>query len=179
MHNHVGHRWIKTFLKQLKLASRIYLSTAIVISPIFFINSANASTLAGGSGWRVASTVANGIGVTVNGVKDIIVNGASKTVTGVANVTPTAGQVGNFMGKNLGAAAVVAAMDLLLDGVDYVLDPANNRIVYSEPLNPNDPSVQYTYESSLPDRQLRKVGETLVNGQCRSLPDRQLRKTAV
>ena len=49
MHNHVGHRWIKTFLKQLKLASRIYLSTAIVLSPIFFINSANASTLAGGS----------------------------------------------------------------------------------------------------------------------------------
>lgn len=87
-----------------------------------FINSANASTLAGGSGWRVASTVANGIGVTVNGVKDIIVNGASKTVTGVANVTPTAGQVGKFMGKNLGAAAVVGAVDLLLDGVDWVID---------------------------------------------------------
>ena len=130
MHNHVGHRWIKTFLKQLKLASRIYLSTAIVLSPIFFINSANASTLAGGSGWRVASTVANGVGVTVNGVKDIMVNGAKKTVTGVANVTPTAGQVGNFMGKNLGAAAVIGAMDLLLDGVDYVLDPANNSVTY-------------------------------------------------
>ena len=139
MHNHVDHRWIKTFLKQLKLASRIYLSTAIVISPIFFINSANASTLAGGSGWRVASTVANGIGVTVNGVKDIIVNGASKTVTGVANVTPTAGQVGNFMGKNLGAAAVVGAMDLLLDGVDYVLDPANNRVTYGKPFDPENP----------------------------------------
>jgi hypothetical protein len=122
MHNHVGHRWIKTFLKQLKLASRIYLSIAIVLSPIFFINSANASTLAGGSGWRVASTVANGVGVTVNGVKDIIVNGASKTVTGVANVTPTAGQVGKFIGKNVGAAAVVGAVDLLLDGVDWVID---------------------------------------------------------
>lgn len=95
-----------------------------------FINSANASTLAGGSGWRVASTVANGIGVTVNGAKDIIVNGASKTVSGVANVTPTAGQVGKFMGKNLGAAAVIGAMDLLLDGVDYVLDPANNSVTY-------------------------------------------------
>ncbi len=96
-----------------------------------FINSANASTLAGGSGWRVASTVANGIGVTVNGVKDIIVNGASKTVTGVANVTPTAAQVGKFMGKNLAGAAVIGAMDLLLDGVDYVLDPANNSVTYN------------------------------------------------
>jgi hypothetical protein len=130
MHNHVGHRWIKTFLKQLKLASRIYLSTAIVLSPIFFINSANASTLAGGSGWRVASTVANGVGVTVNGVKDVMVNGAKKTMTGVANVTPTASQVGKFMGKNVGAAAVIGAMDLLLDGVDYVLDPENNSIKY-------------------------------------------------
>ena len=127
MHNHVGHCWIKTFLtKQLKLASRIYLSTAIVLSPIFFINSANASTLAGGSGWRVASTVSNGIGVTVNGAKDIIVNGAKKTVTGVANVTPTASQVGKFMGKNVGAAAVIGAMDLLLDGVDWVIDEGGN-----------------------------------------------------
>jgi hypothetical protein len=144
MHNHVGHRWIKTFLKQLKLASRIYLSIAIVLSPIFFINSANASTLAGGSGWRVASTVANGVGVTVNGVKDIIVNGASKTVTGVANVTPTASQVGKFMGKNLGAAAVIGAMDLLLDGVDYVMDPANNSVQYKTKSDPNNTPMCYS-----------------------------------
>lgn len=114
MHNHVGHRWIKTFLRKI-------ISILLVYS-LFFTNTANASTLAGGSGWRVASTVANGIGVTVNGAKDIIVNGASKTVSGVANVTPTASQVGKFMGKNLGAAAVVGAVDLLLDGVDWVID---------------------------------------------------------
>lgn len=108
----------------------------------FLLTSANttvqASTLAGGSGWRVASTVADGIGVTVNGAKDIIVNGAKKTVTGVANVTPTAGQVGKFMGKNLGTAAVIGAMDLLLDGVDYVLDPANNSVNY-KPKNQDGP----------------------------------------
>jgi hypothetical protein len=106
------------------------LSFSIALSPVMFINSANASTLAGGSGWRVASTVSNGIGVTVNGVKDVMVNGAKKTMTGVANVTPTAGQVGKFMGKNLAGAAVIGAMDLLLDGVDYALDPANNSITY-------------------------------------------------
>lgn len=122
MHNHVDHRWIKTFLRKI-------ISIFLVYS-LFFTNTANASTLAGGSGWRVASTVADGIGVKVNGAKDIIVNGAKKTVTGVANVTPTASQVGKFMSKNLGAAAVVGALDLLLDGVDYVLDPANNQITY-------------------------------------------------
>lgn len=111
---------------------KILISFSVALSPVMFINSANASTLAGGSGWRVASTVSNGIGVTVNGVKDVMVNGAKKTMTGVANLTPTASQVGKFMGKNLAGAAVVAAMDLLLDGVDYVLDPANNQIVYNQ-----------------------------------------------
>lgn len=109
-----------------------------------FINSSNASTLAGGSGWRVASTVANGVGVTVNGVKDIIVNGASKTVTGVANVTPTAAQVGKFMGKNLAGAAVIGAMDLLLDGVDYVMDPANNSVQYKTKSDPNNKPMCYS-----------------------------------
>ncbi len=129
------YRYKNVLKKQLKIASRIYLSIAIVLSPIFLMNSANASTLAGGSGWRVASTVANGIGVTVNGVKDIIVNGASKTVTGVANVTPNAAQVGKFIGKNVGAAAVVGAVDLLLDGVDWVIDEGGK--VTQKP-NPND-----------------------------------------
>lgn len=114
----------------------------------FILTSANttaqASTLAGGSGWRVASTVANGIGVTVNGAKDVIVNGAKKTVTGVANVTPTASQVGKFMGKNLGAAAVIGAMDLLLDGVDYVLDPANNSVQYKTKSDPNNKPMCYS-----------------------------------
>lgn len=114
-------------LKRLKV---YFLSFSIAVSPIFIIQNANASTLAGGSGWRVASTVANGIGVTVNGAKDVIVNGAKKTVTGVANVAPSASQVGKFMGKNLAGAAVIGAMDLLLDGVDYVLDPANNSVTY-------------------------------------------------
>ena len=128
---------------------KILISFSVALSPVMFINSANASTLAGGSGWRVASTVANGIGVTVNGAKDIIVNGASKTVTGVANVIPTAGQVGKFMGKNLAGAAVVGAMDLLLDGVDYVLDPANNTITY-KPNIPNSEPCQSSYSGAGP-----------------------------
>ena len=142
------YRYKNVLKKQLKFASRIYLSLAIVFSPLFLMNSANASSLAGGSGWRVASTVANGVGVTVNGAKDIIVNGAKKTVTGVANVTPTASQVGKYMGKNLGAAAVIGAMYLLLDGVDYVMDPANNQIKYKDPNNPAASPYMWAYSSN-------------------------------
>ena len=129
---------------------KVLLSFSIALSPVMFINSANASTLAGGSGWRVASTVANGIGVTVNGAKDIIVNGASKTVTGVANVIPTAGQVGKFMGKNLAGAAVIGAMDLLLDGVDYVMDPANNSVQYKTKSDPNNTPKCYSNQGVSP-----------------------------
>jgi hypothetical protein len=121
----------------------------IATSLMFQTQTTQASTLAGGSGWRVASTVANGIGVTVNGAKDIIVNGAKKTVTGVANVTPTAGQVGKFLGKNGSAAAVVGVVDLLLDGVDWVMDPANNQIKY-KPKDVNSefppPEINYQYQ---------------------------------
>ena len=138
-------------LKRLKV---YFLSFSIAVSPIFIIQNANASTLAGGSGWRVASTVANGIGVTVNGAKDVLINGAKKTVTGVANVTPTAGQVGKFMGKNLAGAAVIGAMDLLLDGVDYVLDPENNQIKYyidNPPADPKHPTYQYYWKGTVYD----------------------------
>lgn len=127
---------------------KVLLSFSIALSPVMFINFANASTLAGGSGWRVSSTVANGVGVTVNAVKDIMVNGAKKTVTGVANVTPTAGQVGKFIGKNAGAAAVIGAMDLLLDGVDWVIDEGGN--VTKKPVDSKlGPHHQYYYTDNV------------------------------
>ncbi|MEF9957665.1 MAG: virulence factor TspB C-terminal domain-related protein [Acinetobacter sp.] len=120
----------------------------IATSLMFQTQTTQASTLAGGSGWRVASTVSNGIGVTVNGVKDVMVNGAKKTMTGVATVTPTASQVGKFMGKNLAGVAVVGVMDLLLDGVDYVMDPANNSVRYKP--KSSAPFLYYAFGQSFP-----------------------------
>ena len=133
-----------------------------------FINSANASTLAGGSGWRVASTVANGVGVTVNGVKDVMVNGAKKTMTGVANVTPTAAQVGKFMRNNLGAAAVIGAMDLLLDGVDYVLDPANNSVTYKPKQCSSNCKYMFQLQSR-PDTRAHSPDQACQNGRSQKI----------
>jgi hypothetical protein len=47
------------------------------------------------------------------------------------------------MGKNL-AAAVIGAMDLLLDGVDYVMDPANNSVQYKTKSDPNNKPMCYS-----------------------------------
>lgn len=106
----------------------VFLVVAINFSTTYsaFASTANPSI----GGWNVVSNVANGIGRKITASKEVILNGASKTMTGVANVTPSAAQVGKFMRNNLGAAAVIGAMDLLLDGVDYVLDPANNSVTY-------------------------------------------------
>lgn len=100
----------------------------------------NANAVGGSiGGWRITSNVAQGIGAKITATKDVIINGASRAVTSSATVLPKAANVGKFMGKNLGAAAVIGAMDLLLDGVDYVMDPANNSVTYKDK-NSVDPS---------------------------------------
>lgn len=109
-----------------------YLAVLLVVAINFsttyssFASTSNPSI----GGWNVVSNVASGIGRKITASKEVMINGASKTMTGVANVTPTAGQVGKFIAKNAGAAAVIGAMDLLLDGVDWVMDPANNSVTY-------------------------------------------------
>lgn len=92
----------------------------------------NANAVGGSiGGWRITSNVAQGIGAKITATKDVIINGASRAVTSSAYVIPSSSQVGRFMGKNLGAAAVIGAMDLILDGVDYVMDPVNNTVRYN------------------------------------------------
>lgn len=100
----------------------------------------NANAVGGSiGGWRITSNVAQGIGAKITATKDVIINGASKAVTSSATVLPNAANVGKFIGKNLGAAAVIGAMDLLLDGVDYVMDPANNSVTYNDKNSQVDP----------------------------------------
>jgi len=83
-------------------------------------------------GWRITSNVAQGIGAKITATKDVIINGASRAVTSSATVLPKAVDVGKFLGKNGSAAAVVGVVDLLLDGVDWVMDPANNTVKFHE-----------------------------------------------
>ena len=121
----------------------------IAIFLLFFLlvsGHTNANSVGGSiGGWRITSNVAQGIGAKITATKDVIVNGASRAVTSSANVIPSASQVGRFMGKNLGAAAVIGAMDLILDGVDYVMDPVNNTIQYKTDVQPNKYNSRYVY----------------------------------
>jgi hypothetical protein len=122
MHNHVGHRWIKTFLRKI-------ISILIVYS-LFFTNTANASSV---GGWSMGNPIAQGASTIYEGSKNVIINGADYVKKGAATITPSASNVAKILGKGVAGVAVSVAVEQLLGAVDWVLDPANNQIKYKIP----------------------------------------------
>lgn len=111
---------------------------AFVISAflIFFPAYSYATTSVGG--WTALDTITAGATNTINAVKGAGATGMRSAVA----VAPSAVKVGKHLIKGGGAAALLLAVPQLLgDGVDWVLDPANNRIKYTVD-GVNDPNTQ-------------------------------------
>lgn len=75
-------------------------------------------------------------GYTTEGASTVL--NANRTIGGVATeakalITPNVSQVSKILRKGLGGFALTFAVDELLDGIDWVMDPANNRVIYREP----------------------------------------------
>ena len=124
------YRYKNVLKKQLNLASRIYLSIAIVLFPFFLMNSANASSV---GGWSMGNPITQGASTIYEGSKNVIINGADYVKKGAATITPSASNVAKTLGKGVAGVAVSVAVEQLLGAVDWVLDPANNQIKYKEP----------------------------------------------
>lgn len=108
-----------------------------------FIRPAFASSV---GGWSMSNPVAQGASTIYEGSKNVIINGADYVKKGTAKITPTASNVAKTLGKGVAGVAVSVVIDQLLDGVDWVLDPANNQIRYSPPPeDPADPTYNYYY----------------------------------
>lgn len=112
----------------------------------------NANAVGGSiGGWNVVSNVANGIGVKITATKDVLINGAKTTVTGTANIMPDPSNMGKFMARLGGAAIVSEAVNQLMNGVDYVMDPVNNTVTFHNKdgqikptdINPYHPNIYY------------------------------------
>lgn len=78
--------------------------------------------------WVVNGYASEGASTVVN---------ASRTIGGVATeskalITPNVSQVSKILRAGLGGAALTFAVNELLDGIDWVMDPANNRVIYRE-----------------------------------------------
>jgi hypothetical protein len=128
---HMGR--ITSYSKQIVV---FFLALSLFIRPTF------ASSV---GGWSMGNPIAQGASTIYEGSKNVIINGADYVKKGAATITPTAANVAKTLGKGVGGLALSVAVDQLLDGVDWVLDPANNQIVYNKPLDPTDPSVQFIW----------------------------------
>lgn len=101
----------------------IFLSLVIVYAST---TSAYASTSIGG--WTVLDTVTAGATNTINAVKGAGATGMRSAVA----VAPSVAKVGKHLLKGGGAAALLLAVPQILgEGVDWVLDPANNSVKYT------------------------------------------------
>lgn len=75
---------------------------------------------------------------------------ASRTIGGVATeskalITPNVSQVSKILRAGLGGFALTYAVDELLDGIDWVMDPANNRIKYFKTTCPTNDCVGWYF----------------------------------
>lgn len=120
MHNHVDHRWIKTFLRKI-------ISILLVYS-LFFTNTAHAAV----GGWDLKNPVAQGASTVYDATKNVVINGKKFIKESSVKITPTATSVAKVLARGGAGYALSVAVEQLLGSVDWVLDPANNRIVYTE-----------------------------------------------
>lgn len=129
----------------------------LILNSTVFANTANPTI----GGWQVVSNVAQGIGAKLTATKEVVVNGASKVVTGTANLTPNPTGVARFMAS----AGVLALADLavreLINGVDFVLDPKNNTITYKDP--PLPPKTYTVYASYGPNKIVNASASTALD----------------
>lgn len=102
----------------------VFMSLMIVI---FSTQSAYATTSVGG--WTATDSLIAGANTTINAVKGAGATGMRSAVA----VAPSAVKIGKYLIKGGGAAALLLAVPQLLgEGVEWVLDPANNAIKYKE-----------------------------------------------
>lgn len=94
----------------------------------------SASSLALG-GWAITNTSAVGASTLLDGAKDIRVS--------TALITPNATDVAKVLRGGAAGIALSLAVDQILGAVDWVLDPANNQIIYTEK-NPVNFPFSYT-----------------------------------
>ncbi|MCO8043673.1 virulence factor TspB C-terminal domain-related protein [Acinetobacter bohemicus] len=118
-----------------QIALRLLLSFVIAVSPIILINSANAANV---GGWTLGGGVAQGASTVYDATKNVLINGKKFIKESSVKITPNASQVAKVLARGAAGYALSVAVEQLLGSVDWVLDPANNRIRYSVGAEPSD-----------------------------------------
>lgn len=102
----------------------IILSLFLVFAPAY----AYATTSVGG--WTATDSLIAGANTTINATK----TAGGKVLNSAVTVGASAAKVGKHLIKGGGQAALAyAVVELLGEGIDWVLDPANNAVRYTKP----------------------------------------------
>ncbi|HDC9527022.1 TPA: hypothetical protein O9Q60_002716 [Staphylococcus aureus] len=110
-----------------------------------FANAANVG------GWNLSNPVAQGASTVYDATKNVLINGADFVKKSTVKITPNASQVAKVLAGGAAGYALSVAVEQLLGAVDWVLDPANNQIKYTDPSGSDgsiDPADQYIYTIS-------------------------------
>ncbi|WP_180120108.1 virulence factor TspB C-terminal domain-related protein [Acinetobacter sp. YH12086] len=113
----------------------ILICIQIALFPAFAFASANVG------GWSMGNPVAQGASTVYTGTKNVIINGADYIKKGTAKITPPASGVAKVLARGVAGYALSIAVEQLLGSVDWVLDPANNQIKYTDPQAVNPPNI--------------------------------------
>lgn len=127
---------ITSFSKQVIV---FFLVTALIIRPTFAANL---------GGWTLGGGVAQGASTVYEGTKKVVINGVDYIKKGTAKITPPASAVAKVLARGVAGYALSVAVEQLLGAVDWVLDPANNQIIYNpKPQDPIPYDGQFEYQA--------------------------------
>lgn len=97
--------------------------------------------------WYVTDVAASfGASVRVSGKKHLVADGIKQVADGIATITPNTTQVAKVLALGAASDALSVAVEQLIDAIDWVLDPANNRIKYYVDIDPTQPDPTSPYE---------------------------------
>ena len=125
----------------MKTIIKIFICLSLIYTPMF----ANAANV---GGWSLSNSVAQGASTVYDATKNVVINGKNFIKNSSVKITPTAPQVSKVLARGAAGYALSLAVEQLLGAVDWVLDPANNRIKYTDPNASADkdyPQEQYLF----------------------------------
>ncbi|CAM9313785.1 hypothetical protein [Acinetobacter bereziniae] len=93
------------------------------------------------NGWNVGNPTPVGATGLVNATKNV--GGVAKISN--ASIVPNASQVSKILRGGVAGVALTVAVNELLDGIDWVMDPANNQIKYKEKTDSISNSDEFYY----------------------------------
>lgn len=119
----------------------------IVLIFVFCLNLISTNIYAANvGGWSLGAGVAQGASTVYDATKNVVINGKKYIKESSVKITPPASQVAKVLARGAAGYALSVAVEQLLGSVDWVLDPANNQILYTPNKDADktaDPNYQY------------------------------------